>query len=187
MTKTSEEAFQEFVEADPLYLFDLYPMMQAKYVEELGEEILSILDTNLGADVVVGTDINSAHSKFWFWILGAYELVRTLSQHSVCFSSDRQAKIAELKRQLAPVRIAFAKLEVPNARRVKGKTDFLDRSPFFSISNLDRKSRDLGFQVGGTNVGMRPLIVSFLAFKRSLRVHDIVAGLYHDRSQEIPS
>jgi len=175
-----DEAFQAILDADPLYLFELYPMIQARYVADLGEEILAVLDECIGQEVIPGTKLNVVHSKFWFWTLGAYELIRTLSQHKDCFSLERQRKIAEIKRLIGPVRIAFAKHEIPNARRAGKNVDFMDRTPFFSISHINKETRDLAFEIGGEYIGMRNMITSFLEFKGSLRVEDVVAGMYWD-------
>jgi hypothetical protein len=60
---------------------------------------------------VQGEKIGRASTLTWLWTLGAYELIRTMSQASVCFSSDIFDQIQELKQELAIARMPSAKME----------------------------------------------------------------------------
>ena len=71
----------------------------------------------------------------WFWLLGAYEVVRTMHQARSCFSERLAADLQELKKALATARIPAAKMEKPG----RGAAVTSNRSP----SGWDVANRDL--------------------------------------------
>lgn len=75
-----------------------------------------------------------AESLMWLWIIGAYEVVRTMCQARICFSS-RAFELQRLKRTLSMVRMPAAKME--KAGRDEPVTS--NRSP----AGLDVANRDL--------------------------------------------
>lgn len=52
----------------------------------------------------------------WFWLLGAYEVVRTMHQAKACFSERLVQELSCLKNILGTVRMPAAKMEKPGKR-----------------------------------------------------------------------
>jgi hypothetical protein len=53
-----------------------------------------------------------ADELFWFWVLGAYEVLRTINQHKKCFTATGAIVINNMKKKLAVIRVPFAKQEL---------------------------------------------------------------------------
>jgi hypothetical protein len=71
----------------------------------------------------------------WFWLLGAYEVVRTMHQAKQCFSERLAADLQDLKKHLARARMPAAKMEKPGRKAPVTS----NRSP----SGWDYRNRDL--------------------------------------------
>ena len=71
----------------------------------------------------------------WLWLLGAYEVVRTMCQAKSCFTENTVSKLQELKRTLSDVRMPAAKME----KRGQKKPVTSNRSP----AGLDMAKKDL--------------------------------------------
>lgn len=101
---------EEILEREPLIAFSFYLSDKNSLLLNLSDEILENLDKGFG-DKIDTKLIGDASSWTWFWTLGAYEIVRTISQAKECFSEKFITKINELKKQLAVVRMPSAKME----------------------------------------------------------------------------
>ena len=75
------------------------------------QEIVKFLDTGFSRSTIKAGPIDQASMLMWYWTLGAYEVVRTISQSKQCFSETFNDKIADLKRQLSKARMPNAKME----------------------------------------------------------------------------
>ena len=69
------------------------------------------MDKMLAQEGIVDGDFNLAYGRIWLWILGAYEVVRTMCQARICFSEEYLAKLTTFKTAMADIRIPFAKQE----------------------------------------------------------------------------
>src|SRR4051794_19183463 len=101
----------------PLLMFSLYTQDQADALRELGDEILRLLALNQAKDGTAQNDgprFIRANNLFWFWVLGAYEVLRTMAGHSACFTPPVATDITALKQKLAKIRVPFAKQELRN-------------------------------------------------------------------------
>jgi len=58
---------------------------------------------------VDGGRVERAESLMWFWLLGAYEVVRTMHQAKACFSERLVRELSGLRKMLAAVRMPAAK------------------------------------------------------------------------------
>ena len=103
---------EEVLEREPLLAFSFYLSERNNNVLYLSDEILENLE--LGFKYSQGIDetiIGRASIFMWFWTLGAYEIVRTISQAKDCFADKFIEKINLLKKELAIVRMPSAKME----------------------------------------------------------------------------
>lgn len=103
---------EEMFENDPLMAFSWYLSGRNNLLLSTLDEIIENLDKGFTVDRINQSGlIQKASSQMWFWTLGAYEVIRTISQAKVCFSDDFNVKVADLKRELGKVRIPNAKME----------------------------------------------------------------------------
>src|SRR5215218_6518204 len=113
-TMLAEEARKQILEClenHPLLAFSMQTQIQADAVTKLGSEIQELAKQFTKPDIAY-TNFRRAHDLFWFWVLGAYEVLRTMDQNGKCFVPELSQKIKLLKRRLAKVRIPFAKQEM---------------------------------------------------------------------------
>jgi len=140
--------------SDPIGIFSFYLSGRVNVLCTFAEEILENLDEGFSSTTVKGDRIGRAESLMWLWILGAYEVVRTMVQADKCFSSDALTKLKLLKKSLAVVRMPASKME----KQGKRKPVVSNRSP----SGWDVKNRDLLVNdPEGKTVSARKLISDF--------------------------
>jgi len=109
----------------------------------------------------------------WLWILGAYEVVRTISQAKTCFSITFMQELAPLKKQLATIRMPSAKMEKAGAKVPVSS----NRSP----SDLDEAESDLLLgDPEGTVISARHLLQEFERVFATLTPADVLRG--HEES-----
>lgn len=106
---------EEIIKREPLLKFSFYLSDRNNLLLRVSDEILENLDKGFASSSRKDSDamssIINASDSTWFWILGAYEVVRTISQAKECFSDKFIDKINELKKELAIVRMPSAKME----------------------------------------------------------------------------
>ena len=102
---------EEMFEREPLLKFSFYLSGRNNILLATIDEIIDYLDNGFGTSVINGGLIEKASTLLWFWTLGAYEMVRTISQAKVCFSDNFNSQILILKKELAKVRMPAAKME----------------------------------------------------------------------------
>lgn len=154
----------------PLMLFSLYTGLQTRILLELGQNILRVLDAGISDNRIDGNVIQETYGMFWLWVLGVYEVVRTMSQHSECFAEPIKSEIGTVKKTLHKIRIPFAKQEMPgrkgsNVRYVYGE---------LSVSGIDTQKKDFMFKIQGDTVSMRTSVADFEQFIKSIDCHHIV-------------
>tara|TARA_R110000803_G_scaffold65637_1_gene126785 strand:- start:219 stop:692 length:474 start_codon:yes stop_codon:yes gene_type:complete len=134
-----------FYESKPLAVFSVDTQIQVDYLIKLGGEI----DEKLRSYTGVVHNFDDTYGRFWLWLLGAYEVTRTLSQHADSLDPNFAQKLKELKQYLAEVRMPFAKQEY---RGKGGKIGndlcvvsiqqdmkfIIDGKPYFARSVIDR-------------------------------------------------
>ncbi len=78
----------------------------------MSDEIIKKLDKGFKDGKSVDCSIiGDASFLMWLWTLGAYEIVRTISQAKKCFNPEFIKKINRLKQELAVVRMPNSKME----------------------------------------------------------------------------
>lgn len=158
---------EEMFEKHPLTRFSPYSQMQASTVRNLAHELIESLDACLddseGRFVI--TDVGQIHGRFWLWVLGAYEVTRTMDQHGACFSDRLASEAKAFKRRLAVVRIPFAKQEIAGTAEPVSTEG--------SISEIDLETKDIRFTIGDTTVSIRELAKDFIAFFEGIQPGDV--------------
>jgi|ERR1700722_3655261 hypothetical protein len=108
--------WEESVEREPLIAFSHYLSGRVNVLCSFADEIIENLDKGFCGQCVDGRSVDRTESLIWFWLLGAYEVVRTMHQAKACFSEQLVQDLTSLKKTLATVRMPTAKMEKPGKR-----------------------------------------------------------------------
>ncbi len=151
----------------PLLAFSFYTHVQCEITRRLGHELLTSLETAIAPDSVDATVLDRAYGQFWLWVLGAYEITRTMSHAEACFSPAVAKNVLDFKRRITRLRIPFAKQEYAGRETVLLGADA-------SISGIDRQKRDMTFNVRGDVFSARGLVADFDALISSIKPADVL-------------
>jgi len=167
---TPEQTLAEFLAKDPLVRFSVYSQIQAQTLRDAAAEICLLLDGSIRDEKFVdGSNLNVIYGRFWMWVLGAYEVTRTMSEYKTCFSSSLTNRVADFKAQISVLRMPFAKLQFKGSDKpINGEA---------SIYSVDMKARDFVFQVGGKHFPMRDLMNQFNSLIASIKPEDVLFDL----------
>ncbi len=127
--------WEQIVEREPLIAFSFYLSGRISVLSAFADEIIENLDVGFSGQGVNVGRIARAESLMWFWVLGAYEVIRTMHQAKECFSKKLIGDLSDLKKTLASVRMPAAKME----KQGKNVPVTSNRSP----AGWDHKNRDL--------------------------------------------
>jgi hypothetical protein len=127
--------WEQVIEREPLIAFSFYLSGRINVLLSVADEIIDNLDQAYSRSIIDGGQIGRAETLMWLWILGAYEVVRTMCQAKKCFSERAYNELTSLKKILTTARMPAAKMEKPG-KKVPVTSN---RSP----SGLDVKNRDL--------------------------------------------
>ena len=127
--------WEEIVARDPLVSFSWYLSGRKNVLLHFGDEILANLDAGFHESQVKMNSVDRVESLMWLWILGAYEIIRTMHQARSCFAPRVHRPLADLKAKLAAVRMPAAKME----KRGKNEPVTSNRSP----CDMDLASKDI--------------------------------------------
>lgn len=105
---------------------------------QLGSEIGKALDKALDRESVDGESLNRAYGLFWLWVIGTYEVIRTMCQAKSCFSEEVYDRLDRFKKHIATLRVPFAKQEY-QGRQVPIKAE--------NSMKLEVEARDIVFSV----------------------------------------
>ena len=172
MSKRNKEVLidpseEEMLAREPLMAFSFYLSGRSNVLLDIGDEILELLDDGFTGEVVHGGKISRAETLMWLWTLGAYEVIRTISQARECFSQDFISKVTVLKKQLAKVRMPASKME----KQGKKQPVTSNRSP----TGWDAKNRDLLINDPEDNdVSARNLLSNYDITISSLSINDVL-------------
>ncbi|MGO9569587.1 MAG: hypothetical protein ACLP5H_18810 [Desulfomonilaceae bacterium] len=132
----------------------------------LHRQILQDLDKGFGT--LMDADlVGRAEAFLWLWLLGAYEMVRTMCQAESCFSTQALNSLRELKVELSKVRMPSAKMEYAGK---KGKPVTSYRSP----AGIDAENKDLLIGPPEAPVSGRSLLAQFQTVLDSLKPQDVI-------------
>lgn len=164
--------WEEMVERDPLISFSWYLSGRMACLLDLGDEVLENLDAAFSDDSVDIEHFGREEMLMWFWVLGAYEVIRTMCQAKRCFRAELVQHLHLLKQELAKARMPAAKMEQPG----KDLPVTSNRSP----SSWDLPSRDLLIGDPTTQIiSARGLLKRFKSVVSSVVPEDIL-GRHED-------
>jgi len=169
---------EEELAREPLLKFSFYLSSRVIQLLDLGEEIKGKLDAGLSADRFDGRVLGNAGVLAWLWVLGAYELVRTMCQPQNAFSPPILAKLLALKRRLELVRMPDAKME-PKGRNHPANSN--RAPPFWDLENQDVILGD--FENGSDR--FRPLLEEFDEVMSAMTPADVL--LHHHETYKRPA
>ncbi len=157
---------EEIFDREPLMAFSFYLSGRNNVLLSIGDEIIELLDEGFSGQPVHGAKIEHAESLMWLWILGAYEVIRTMCQAKECFSPEFYSKVSSFKKNLAEVRMPAAKME-KKGQKIPVTSN---RSPSgWNISNKDilvNDPEDDKSISARTLIGGYDSIISSLTIKR---------------------
>ncbi len=157
----------EFDSQFPLAKYSFYALGRVQVLMSIREEIIMELDLAYqDPKSLLVEHVSRAESLSWLWVLGAYEVVRTMSQAKQCFSERAQIGLGGIKRELSKVRMPSAKME-QQGRYVAVPSR---RSP----AALVVKERDLLIGDPGSPHSLRQLLDHFARVFRSFEAADIL-------------
>jgi hypothetical protein len=163
----------------PLLKFSLYTDVQVGLLRERGMEIIALLDDACGQDSSCDADaMMRIYGCFWLWVLGSYEVVRTMDEARSCFAPALAERLNAFKRTVGKLRMPFAKQEYG-----RGRTNARPISAEASIYSIE--SRDFIFEVRGTSMSIRGLVTEFESLMAGIRPSDVLHD--HRRSAKYTS
>lgn len=172
---SADSIIEDMINKNPLIVFSVYTDIQSRTIQRLGHEILTCLeggivpDNGTGQGTVCGGEVISrGYGQLWLWVIGAYEVVRTMCQAEQCFSPRVRDELKALKQRLAVIRMPFAKQELP------GKSVPVRGEP--SIYGVGDSPPDLRFEIEGQVISVRELIGEFARVFESITSADVLAG-----------
>lgn len=161
----ADTGMEFFEQAHPLWRFSPYLWGRIRVLTGLARDICDDLDAAFSSSIQV-EELAHAEACLWLWCLGAYEMVRTMTQAGSCFSSRLQTSLQELKRELAEVRMPAAKMEL------RGITVPVTSSR--APADIDVESRDLLVGNPSRPVSARALLARFEAVINSIEPQDVL-------------
>lgn len=142
----------------PLLSFSLYTDVQADIIRRVGAEILGI--TSKWTNVI--DNHQRAYDLFWLWILGAYELTRTMDEFSGGFSTSMKERTKEIKIFIAELRMPFAK------QQLRGK-----RTTVYAELSIVGIQKGMQFKIEGKIFNSTNVIERFIDFLDSITFDDL--------------
>ena len=165
---------EERLNKNPLLAFSDYTDTYFKIVTTLGREIIECLEAERSPEpegrILMrcdGLSIDASYGKFWLWLLGAYEIVRTMCQASQCFSDRINPQLKNLKNKLTLLRVPFAKQRLP------GKAVPVHAEP--SPCTILASTCDYIYRVKNNMLSVRELIGEFDAVLGGIKRSDVLA------------
>jgi hypothetical protein len=149
-------------EDSPLLDFSFYTDGQATYIIKLGNRLIGEMqkwDSTL-------YQFNEVYYQYWLWVLGAYEIVRHMSEsrYSDSFSPQLKTAIEDLKPYLTEIRIPFAKQELAKKKNSSAITEL-------SVVGTDK---DMTFIIKGIEYSAIESINKFRSFVEAINQSDIL-------------
>lgn len=148
----------------PLMAFSIYSAGQAQTLERIGNQLLSISKDWKTGEVVF--NFTGYCDLFWLWVLGAYEVLRTLDEKPEMFAIDVSSKTHLLKQEVSKLRMPFAKQQLRN----RG-------GPIYAENSAVDIGNGIVFQIGHEHIHSDELIEQVLGHLGSIKISDIKGEL----------
>lgn len=167
---TNENFVERVYAACPLVIFSVYTDIQCTVIRKLGQSILAALDQGIreedGKTSVDGEMFNRVYGDFWLWVLGAFEIVRTMEGAKECFSPRLQDELRTFKRKIVFLRSPFTKQMLAGARtKIRAEP---------SIADIEHSPPNMIFSVESQRFSVRDLCTHFEAMIASIRREDVL-------------
>ena len=88
-----ENPLSDMWQKKPLSRFSIFTQTQVEEVQRLSTDIINLLDKSINGNTVDGVSFQRIYGSFWLWILGAYEITRTMSEYKQCFTGPCAGEI----------------------------------------------------------------------------------------------
>lgn len=150
--------------------FSIYTDIQVEVIKRMSSEILELLDQSMSGEGIDGQGFQRIYGLYWLWVLGVYEIVRTMNEYKDCFSGELQLKINTFKARITVLRIPFAK------QQLRGRNNKIISNEN-SVYSTDLARRDMSFQVEGTLFSVREMIAEFDVFMSSIADKDVLRDM----------
>lgn len=158
---------QTMLEENPLIGFSMYTHSQVQALKFIAAELRKTLGEAFVGKQEIGYDkFNNGYGLFWVWVLGAYEVTRTMARAKGCFSQVTKDRLSTLLAELAIIRMPFAKQELQGCRKPIGAEA--------SVSGFDFETKDMLFDINGTTVSVRKLLSRFEQVMASITRQDVL-------------
>jgi len=164
------------LEREPLLAFSFILSTRNNQLSTVADEILDLLDAGISESFIDTNKTTKAGILMWLWILGAYEIVRTMCQASNCFSLEYMEKLRPLKNKLAKIRMPDSKME----KQGKKQPVSSNRSPWCEV----QKTKDLLIGDPEEAYSTREIIDYYFSIIYSLTSKDIMGN--HEASYSKP-
>lgn len=153
---------QEAFKRTPLMAFSPGTQLQVQILNEKGKEILSHMEQSVAnPGQVDGNAMSKAHGLFWLWVLGVYEVLRTMDQSSGSLSDGLKDKIRAEKKYFAKIRMPFAKQEFQGKKIRAWKASF--------ATGVCGTTGDIAFDIESQTYSAKASVERFQAFIAGLR------------------
>jgi hypothetical protein len=169
-------AIEAMLDATPLLSFSVYTPAHIQNLNVLRKMMNDLSTRTNGDDALKVSNYQEYYAFFWFWVLGAYEILRTMDQHKeTCFCATKHIEIRRHKKALSRIRIPFAKqeLEGENKNVHEHPTKFWGEN---SVCGVDVE-KGWAFSVKGNSVWTYELINETHNFLNSFHRSDILARI----------
>lgn len=157
---------EERLNREPLLNYSFYLSSKNILLLNTIDTILEKLNSGFSESSVNGDSISDASVLTWFWTLGAYEIVRTMSESKDCFSETINTKLNPLKQLLAKARMPSSKMEK------KGKKIPVNSNR--SFDGWDVKNKDLLIGDPDDYISARKMFKLYDSTLSSITVNDVI-------------
>jgi hypothetical protein len=157
----------------PLLGFSIYSVMQVRLLRKFGDRFVQSADQLMSKEperLFDGEDHLDTYGQFWLWVLGAYEVTRTMKEASSCFSNGASARITAFNQRLSKVRMPFAK------QQNRGKKSMVSGEP--AVNAFDFNRRDLVFRIENTDFYAKDLVRDFNELIDSIEAQDVIRSIH---------
>ena len=128
--------------ACPLVKFSFYTKIQSKIIIRLGDEIIGLSNKAfIENNAIDGSCFKEIYGKFWLWVIGAYEIIRTM-----CDPLKKSVWVEKKFRELNSYKLKLAEIRMPFAKQVLRGTN----NPIYgenSVHGFDRENKDFIYKI----------------------------------------
>jgi hypothetical protein len=160
---TNHKIMEQVFINKPLLLFSVFSQIQADNLIDIGNDISKRISRMLRINGQIGPEFNKTYGYLSLWILGAYELVRTLDAENNTFKKETKDKINSYKKKIAKIRVPIAKQELAGKEKVRVTIPQ-------SVYGIDFKKKDLQFKIGDEDFYFKELLAEFKTLIKSITI-----------------